>query len=120
MATVQQFNGCLNSNRYYDSTSSSTSSSFSNLSTRVDIVTTSLDELRQSVESIVNKKEEPKIEIIKTPLYDEIIVVSIDTNEFSLEEADNIVRNLQKEFPYNQVIGIPKGVEIKVSSAEVI
>lgn len=46
-----------------------------------------------------------QIKYVKPPLPDEIILVNFHLNKITVKESEQIINQLAKQFPYNQVIG---------------
>ena len=46
-----------------------------------------------------------EVKFSKQPLPDEIVVVNFHQNKITVDEAHKIIDQLQKDFPYNQIVG---------------
>lgn len=46
-----------------------------------------------------------QIKYVKSPLPDEIIIINFHTGKISVDECHQVIKAMQKQFPYNQVIG---------------
>ena len=81
--------------------------SMSTIGVAADITSVNLNKLAESVEELKNnlKKEKPKydIKITKDLLPDEIIVINFK-EDIDLDTAKAIVEDLEKRFPYNQIV----------------
>ena len=86
------------------STSDSISVNITEMSENLKEATKSIKELGTAVKKATFK---PTFDVshIKQPLPDEIIIVNFHLNEIDVEQAGQIVKDIQKAFPYNEVIG---------------
>ena len=95
-------------NRDYNSLATSiavdSSIDFTEMSENVKKVTKAMEELGTAVKKATDK---PAFDVtcIKQPLPDEIIVINFHLDEITLEEAQDMIKEIQKAFPYNEVIG---------------
>ena len=86
------------------STSDAININITEMSENLKEATKSIKELGTAVKKATFK---PAFDVshIKQPLPDEIIIVNFHLNEIDLEQAQQIVKDIQKAFPYNEVIG---------------
>lgn len=87
----------------------SLSYSFDTLGTSVSTATDSFKTLEKSLKEIkdkIDKKEKQfDIKLTKQPMPDDIIVINFHSKEIDIDEANQILEQTKKDFPYNQVIG---------------
>lgn len=95
--------------------------SFSSIKPSMKETTNALKQLSKEIRDFQIKQAIGlEIEKIKTPLPDEVVVVKFDFTKIDLDEAQAIFSNIEKAFPYNQVLGIPQCCDIEISPPEVI
>ena len=95
--------------------------SFSFVKPSIEETTNALKQLSKEIKDFQIKQATGlEIEKIKTPLPDEVVVVKFDFTKIDLDEAQAIFSNIEKAFPYNQVLGIPQCCDIEISPPEVI
>ena len=87
----------------------SLSYSFDTLGTSISTTTDSFKTLESSLKELkdkIDKKEKRfDIKLTKQPMPDDIIVINFHSKEIDIDEANQILEQAKKDFPYNQVIG---------------
>lgn len=83
--------------------------SFDTLGTSISTATDSFKTLENSLKELkdkIDKKEKRfDIKLTKQPMPDDIIVINFHSKEIDIDEANQILEQAKKDFPYNQVIG---------------